>query len=595
MSLKSDGSRPYLSDFLKEFETNTIYDKCIPGNGGTTLEMMAPRSSILILPCVQAIVSKARAEYPANIRVLGVCKQLGTRESVIHEHIMQAIHDNAHIKILTTPESFDRVAKAFAKSPIDMYSSVFCLIDEIDRNTEDADYRATINYPLNDFFNFAQKAVISATPHEMSDPRFRDWTLCRIQPQWDTTITVNLRITNNLLQEVKKRIEEVDADRRIFMFFNSVTSAMNLLQQLDIVNSSAIFCSQKRYDEEKRKKEYSGKIYGEYREDLLQRVNIMTCRYYQAFDIILDEQPDVFILSDTSPQNEQTLVDPATNVIQIAGRFRRGFHALYHITTVSQRFNNWSEEAIQQYVIQLEAAWRAIYQIYQQTTIPEVREAMAEYMRLHPFASMVNDVFSYSYQACDNEVWQRRKKGYYRSGETLEAAYKTVDGIKFETCYSNHASSAEKLRRCSRSKNKAQARREILAELDALGDTPADETYKEDLRQEDDIVVEAWEKLDRETLLSTSLTDKALSKAIMEADFESGLRQPTVINLVKSTFHEGDRIYKSRAKQMMKEIYQRCHLDKGKTVTFRDLEPFFVLSEGHDRRGDYVEIVAPRM
>lgn len=71
---------------------------------------------------------------------------------------------------MTTPESFPKIKQAANNAGIDLYSHFFCLMDESHLLVKDVDYRDNIVLPMNDFFLFKQKALVSATPIAFSDP-----------------------------------------------------------------------------------------------------------------------------------------------------------------------------------------------------------------------------------------------------------------------------------------------------------------------------------------------------------------------------------------------------------------------------------------
>ena len=144
----------YLSDIMKEIPSNSILSKRIPGCGATTLELNTDRSSIIIVPNIPVIVSKC-IKYP-NL--------LGVFEKVTQDHIIHYLRNNRTYKIMTTPESLGKVKAACKKCNIDIYSDFFLLMDECHQIVKDVDYRPDIVAPMNDFFKFNNKALVSATP-----------------------------------------------------------------------------------------------------------------------------------------------------------------------------------------------------------------------------------------------------------------------------------------------------------------------------------------------------------------------------------------------------------------------------------------------
>ena len=154
----------YLSDVMNEIPSNCILSKRIPGCGATTLEIETDRNSIIIVPNVPVIINKC-AKYK-NL--------LGVYEGVDTSKIIEYIGSKHTYKIMTTPESFGKVKSACEKCGVNIYTSFFLLMDECHQLIKDVDYRTDIVMPMNDFFFFKCKALVSATPIGFSDPRFEE-------------------------------------------------------------------------------------------------------------------------------------------------------------------------------------------------------------------------------------------------------------------------------------------------------------------------------------------------------------------------------------------------------------------------------------
>ena len=100
---------------------------------------------------------------------------LGVYEGVKNQDICKYLRENkSYHKIMTTPESFDKVKNVCEKCNINIYSDFFLLADECQQLIKDVGYREDIVIPMNDFFLFKNKALVSATPLEFSDPRFKE-------------------------------------------------------------------------------------------------------------------------------------------------------------------------------------------------------------------------------------------------------------------------------------------------------------------------------------------------------------------------------------------------------------------------------------
>ena len=73
---------------------------------------------------------------------------------------------------MVTPESFYKVRQAFSEIDFDMYENCFLMLDECHKFIKERDFRKEIVLPFYSFFKFKNKALVSATPLDPSDPRF---------------------------------------------------------------------------------------------------------------------------------------------------------------------------------------------------------------------------------------------------------------------------------------------------------------------------------------------------------------------------------------------------------------------------------------
>lgn len=180
----------YLSDVMSEIPSNCILSKRIPGCGATTLELETQRNSIIVVPNVPVIKSKC-GKY-SNL--------LGVYEDVTTDKIRNYLTNNRLHKIMTTPESFGKVKNAC--SGIDIYNHFFLLMDECHQLIKDVDYRTDIVLPMNDFFRFKSKALVSATPIGFSDPRFKEFETVEVSADYDYRQEIAVTHTYNIYKAI---------------------------------------------------------------------------------------------------------------------------------------------------------------------------------------------------------------------------------------------------------------------------------------------------------------------------------------------------------------------------------------------------------
>lgn len=203
----------YLSDILAEIPTNTIVSKTIPGCGATTLEIETKRNSIIIVPNVPVIHSKCD-KYP-NL--------LGVYEGVTVQDIIDYLRtDIPFKKLITTPESYPKIKMAMEKLSLDMFANFFCLMDECHMLIKDIDYRSDIILPIDDFFSFRGKALVTATLLEFTDPRFNEnnFRILSVEPNYKYGHDIVLIHVNDVFSELEFEFKGIKKKHLLFPKFN---------------------------------------------------------------------------------------------------------------------------------------------------------------------------------------------------------------------------------------------------------------------------------------------------------------------------------------------------------------------------------------
>ena len=136
-----------------------------------------------------------------------------------------------------------------------------------------------------------------------------------------------------MLQELKKRIGNIE--KPIFLFINSTETIYSIMNKLDILEQSTVFCAYNSVKNLKDKK--FSQVYSDWDAAKMNKYNFLTSRFFNALDIELDFQPEVFIVTDVTMAT-QSIIDPFTDTIQIIGRFRNGIVSASHITNTDYKF-----------------------------------------------------------------------------------------------------------------------------------------------------------------------------------------------------------------------------------------------------------------
>ena len=170
---KVGGKTQYLTEVLPTIPTNTILYKKLTGLGATYGEIKANRNSVIIEPNKPVIIGKCNDPKHCDDNLFGVHDNIYAEDIV--RYMIRSQKRGKHIKIITTPESFYKVRNAFEDMEMDVRFDCFLLFDECHKVIKDSGFREYVSLPMDLFFECEQKALVSATPLEFTDPRFENF------------------------------------------------------------------------------------------------------------------------------------------------------------------------------------------------------------------------------------------------------------------------------------------------------------------------------------------------------------------------------------------------------------------------------------
>lgn len=571
----------YLTEVLPEIPTNTILYKKLTGLGATYGEITAKRNSIIIEPNVPVIIGKCNDPKHKDDNLFGVY------EGVYTDDIVNYLEKSKkkYYKILTTPESFQKVKDAFEELEMSAYCSCFLLFDECHKLVKDADYRSDITLPIDDFFKFDQKALVSATPIELNDPRFKEqnFKMIEIQPTFDYKKELWLHHTNNTLQALKTVLSKLDNEEAaplpICVFINSTDIIYSLMKQLDLLEDSAVFCAPKSVD--KLKKNRFCNVYEEWNKDKMKRYNFFTSRFFNAVDMELEEQPHVIMLTDVYFA-EHTMIDPYTDAIQIVGRFRNGVSSITYISNTKKGLPQRSKEEIKGYLICSKEIYRTMKNFYDCATDRASRDAYRAALESLPFNRMLDRNGRENWFAIDNYMDEELMKNYFYDENSLYKAYDNCDSfIVYHAGYYCPLGDSERLKRENKSQSIKDKRKEIVRQLEMLGDcvTEMELEYKRDLIAADSFIVEAYDTVGKEVIEKLKYSKKKITEAMIQKQYSEKATGTEVIRLIKNSFTVGQKYTCKHIKEEITRIYALLNIHPPKTITSKTINDFFVVSE----------------
>ncbi|WP_342288691.1 DEAD/DEAH box helicase family protein [Bacteroides sp. GD17] len=533
----------YLSDVMNEILSNCILSKRIPGCGATTLELETKRNSIIIVPNVPVIKSKC-GKY-SNL--------LGVYEDVTTDKICNYLTNNNLHKIMTTPESFGKVKAACERCGIDIYNHFFLLMDECHQLIKDVDFRIDIVLPMNDFFRFRSKALVSATPIVFSDPRFKDnhFETIEVSANYDYRQEITVTHTYNTNKAVIEYLGK-HKEGTVCFFVNSVVMIYSIMKQFGLLEDSAVYCAPK--SRLKLRNEYSfGNAYSDWSADTMKKYNFFTGRFFTAFDLELDYQPDLVMVTDPYV-SEYTILDVETDCIQICGRFRNGIKSATHIYRVNPEIVVQSREEIEKHISNQEFAYNLIQTLYNSADYKEYRNAFGEILETAPFRKFLYPDFTKNWFAIDNEINSVLVDNRYQAKREIEQWYTDNHFFNpaFENCEYNENDEKLKLIRGARSvKNKRRKMVQLLSEIEAPNSEYALD-FINDMRKVDPFIVEAFETLGKERIEELKYTEKKIREEMILTQRKGN----KVIRLIKNTFKVGNRYSNEKIVNELTRIFE---------------------------------------
>lgn len=414
----------FIKDIMPEIPSDTIIYKTLTGIRATSLMLDEDnhQNVIIIVPNVPVI--KGKCKYYNNRRRKPLIK--GVYEGVTIDSLVEYLNSDVKFKkFITTPESYFKIKVAVEEAEnFFLTSDFFLLFDECERLIQDASFREKMLLPMEDFFSYVQKALISATPLPFTDPRFEQEGFKKIviEPTFKYSQALKLIETNNIEFTLGKFIEDNPRDN-YFIFHNSTDSIAHLVNRLRIKDDSNIFCSHDSLQKLKSNKfEHVYKDLTSFR-----KFNFLTSRFFSAVDIMHEKDPTIIMLTDLHFAGHST-IDPMSEAVQIVGRFRETENfkpkkEIVHITNFNPDLVIQSDLDIKADV-QLGLVLHGYLKRYRDgaTTSASINTINELIKRIEGNLCITEDG-TINYFLQDNRCFEEKVKQYYVSPQNLIKAY----------------------------------------------------------------------------------------------------------------------------------------------------------------------------
>ena len=550
--------------------TNTLLNKTLTGLGATHCEIHSKRNSIIIEPNVPVILGKL-GENQSLEAVYEKCTPY-----TLKKYLRM---DIPYKKILTTPESFHKIRKEAQALNINIYQDYFCLFDECEKITQDVDYRRKIAQPIYDFFQFENKAFVSATPLAMSHKEFerQGFQEIKIVPDYDYQKDLNLIVTNNSLKTLKEVLDNKKENKHICIFFNVTDGIHAIIEKLGITDYK-IFCSQKSVDKLVKRGIQNAYSQIDYP---LAKYNFFTCRFYSGLDIVLGKhKPDIILLTDFSAAN-WTIIDPFTEAIQIQGRFRKTkedevvtYNSLTHITTINPDMRVRSKEEVRTRIEQFIENYNQLKERHDNEADSIKQEAIFEDMQSLKYQELIDEQGEINAFSVDNLYNEERVKSYYTSAQSLYQAYQETGFFKVSLQDISTSIGDDDLIKLNRSKTKKERWKILVKLLDKISQDYENNKIEEkeyddylDLlnsQEDSQYLIDAYLKIGKEGIEKAQYQKGQIDKAVKQLNKEmvESLRFfPEVKEAIQEEFEMNVYINKNEIRNRLQAIYNEKGID----------------------------------
>lgn len=549
-----------LRDVLNEIPTNCILSKRIPGCGATTLELKTDRNSIIIVPNVPVIQSKAKKKpYP-----------MGVYEDISVSDVVAYLKENSQYKIMTTPESFGKIKVACEKCGINIYSEYFLLMDECHQLVKDVDYRNFIVLPMADFFRFKNKAMVSATPLGFSDPRLKKFETLDVCADYDYRQDITVINTYNTTKAIGEYLES-HQNGTVCFFVNSITQIYSIMRHFKLLEDSTVYCAPKSVTKLKEGYDFTN-AYKEWSAETMKRYNFFTGRFFSAFDLELTYKPDLVMITDPylSPY---TMLDVDTDCIQICGRFRKGVNSATHIYRVNPEICVKSKEQVEQDIHDLEIGYNTLRRYYKNADSREDRMAFGQVIDIHPFRKYLYSDLTKNWFRIDCKVNEVLVEGKYKSELTVTDWYNDCHYFTptFEVCNSNE--NDEKME-IIMSAHTIRDKRKKIVEILSQFEQPLSENafdFINKIRKIDPFIVEAFELLGIKGIEEQNYNQQKINEKIIMKQ-RKGNR---AVRLIKNSFKVGNTYSNDYIKDELTRIFDMLEIHPERTIKGSMIKDYF--------------------
>jgi hypothetical protein len=306
----------------------------------------------------------------------------------------------------------------------------------------------------------------------------------------------------------------------------------------------------------------------------MKKYNFFTGRFFTAFDLELDYNPDLVMITD--PYNaEYTMLDVDTDCIQICGRFRNGINSATHIYRVNPEIVVKSREQMEWEISAHEFAYQTIQTLYNSAENKESRFAFGAVLETLPFRKYQYSDFTKNWFAIDNDINEVLVQNRYQSDITEWYNDCHFFNPTFTKCGYDKDDEKMKIIRAARSvKDKRRKMVQLLSEIEEPQSEYALD-FVNDMRKVDPFIVDAYEVLGKERIEELKYNQKKMNEEMILSQRKGN----KVVLLIKNTFTLGNKYTNEKITEELTRIFDLMHIHPEKTIKGSMIKDYYQVKE----------------
>lgn len=563
----------YIDQAFKQLPVNAFIHKGRCGIGGTTIETDdKSRNTVFIVPTKGIIEGKTVIQKDDTNEEIERKKSIFaiTKDTSDQEILEWLSAETIGKKCMVIPDNFKKLINVATENGLlnKLYNEFFLLIDE-GHSIITEDYREAMLIPLDYFWEFKRKSIISATPYVFSDPRFKELELHTIKFENPNTLEtyiddITVIEAKSVYATVKRVIE--NTERNLHIFLNSVTDIVNTIKSCNIEDCN-VYCSDKQDNKNKLAFKQGCftqmPINGEYA-----KVNFYTSKYFEGWDL-KDENATLVLL--TNAYQDHTKVGISNKGVQAIGRIRSKEHKMIHITNHRNIKTMKSQEEIsREYAIRAALQikkYNEILQVYNESGIEPTKEELDV---VEQYAELDDTTKSATlrYEKLDQLVNRQIGDEQYNHISFIKKVWEDAGFLV------THQRSNLVMEETTKQKNKRLSKAKLFEQItNKIEDlykqkeefmfNNADEQLAK-IKSEYSTIYDAYHILGGDKLRKVEFNEKRIKQMLIEQQNINA--EPKLLKLLDLEFKVHQRYTKAHIKGRLATLYQKLGIDRNATA-----------------------------